>query len=98
MNYTDEKFERFIKGEISENALLGIREEWQFFKGDRVRCIRQYDNVHVGDTGTVMRTNKYESDSVGVKWDEPMGGHNLAGLCDYKYGWWMNHRQLELID
>jgi hypothetical protein len=98
MEYTDEQFERFIKGEISEDTLLGKREEGKFYVGDRVRCKITYDGrPHVGAKGTVLLEGSGKYGSIGVRWDERMGGHNLSRNCEEGRGWYIPPSNLELI-
>lgn len=67
-----------------------------FQVGDRVRCIKEYDGLAkaVGKIGTI---SLIDSNSYGVEFDEPVGGHTLGGICESGYGWWFHPQHLELV-
>jgi hypothetical protein len=100
MEYTDEKFERFMKGEITENQLLGKREEGKFYVGDRVRGIGLHDGKPInGKVGTI-RLLQYSSAL--VEFDENIGGHTgngrVAKPLPEGHGWFVAKSKLEFIE
>ncbi len=76
-----------------------------FEVGDRVECIVDYpdDNeyIRIGCLGTVCEELEDDLDglddpSIGVCWDEYVGGHNCNGNCEHGYGWRVFASQLVL--
>lgn len=67
-----------------------------FKVGDRVCCIRN-DGLKelVGKVGTVVEV---DSITVGIDFDESIGGHALSGKAREGHGWWLAHPFVELID
>lgn len=60
--------------------------------GDRVEfalktCLTHSGKLVSGDTGTIAMA---DSGSIGVIWDTFVGGHNLGGLCEEGYGWFVS--------
>lgn len=66
----------------------------RFSPGDRVEFIYKYSvnngRLTTGSIGTVVALRTASDLSVGVAWDEKMGGHSLGGKCPVGYGWWVN--------
>ena len=71
----------------------------EFHVGDRVRLIQDYPdgNGHliIGATGTIMHIDSRSS--IGVCWDEDIGGHDLNGFCERPYGWWVTGENIEVV-
>lgn len=60
-----------------------------FIIGDRVRCIKKYYNVQVGETGTYVKYDD-ECPEYGIWWDEGSEErHDLGGECPNYHGWYM---------
>ena len=64
----------------------------KFKEGDRVKCIGITARGY-GKVGTVRRMGE----SIGVEFDEDIGGHYLDGCCENGYGWWIKSSDLELV-
>ena len=59
--------------------------------GDRVQCIKKYELVREGETGTVCNMKKlgYYDLPIGVCWDDNIGGHNCDNKCPYGHGYYV---------
>lgn len=70
-----------------------------FNVGDRVKFIYEPGfnggRLVAGSIGTVAtsRANVF-GNLIGVVWDECMGGHDLDGMCEYGYGWWLEEEYI----
>lgn len=64
--------------------------------GDRVEFTGHCGNANlkVGYTGTIV---VIDHASIGVVWDNDIGGHNLGGECEYGYGWFVDESQITLL-
>lgn len=62
--------------------------------GDRVEVIETDGALKVGEKGTVLVA---EGGSVGVVWDNHIGGHSLDERCEYGHGWWIDPIRVKLI-
>ena len=81
------------------------REDFQI--GDRVICIDRgskrgsyVDNnpmIKTGMTGTVRKFRDYTDIAVGVEWDENVRSHNLGGLCEWGYGYYVHPNALQVL-
>lgn len=67
--------------------------------GDRICAAvdkpAENDELRAGDTGTIMVIDKGTLLPFGIKWDVYCSGHNLDGLCEYGYGWWVSGKDIE---
>lgn len=62
---------------------------------DRVFATRDIGNIPKNTQGVIAII---DSNAVGVVWDIKFdGGHDLGGLCEYGYGWWVNADDLNLV-
>ncbi len=70
-----------------------------FNVGDRVKCIAPFDGLDqlVGRTGTVMKTTTPPI-SVGVSFDDWLGGHDCGGTVENNSGRFGSGDCLELIE
>ena len=67
-----------------------------FRVGDRV--IAKYgidDMIPKGETGVVSLC---DDPSIGVVWDEFVGGHTLGGFCENGCGWWVLEDDIALLE
>ena len=64
--------------------------------GDRVICIsdRVDGNILHGRVGTIA----FIRGRIGVVFDEPVGGHDLSGECEYGLGWWVDEDDIALYE
>lgn len=52
-------------------------------------------NLKAGDTGTIVAIDTH---AIGVAWDKPLVcGHNIGGLCEYGYGWFVGKENITLL-
>lgn len=66
-----------------------------FAIGNRVVCVVSYDNVEVGETGTLVHFNEY-APQYGVRWDIAKDKrHDCLGNCESKHGWYVNRRNIK---
>ena len=56
--------------------------------GDRVQCIKKYEIVREGKTGTVCNMGDYDP-PIGVCWDDNIGGHDCDDKCPYGHGYYV---------
>lgn len=70
-----------------------------FCNGDRVLYVNPLPSGTLqGDSVGTIRDDS-DQDSLGVEFDNYFGaGHDLYGLCQYGYGWYISHSLLRLID
>lgn len=67
-----------------------------FQVGDRVVCVKRYDNVEVGETGTYVHKKKLRPEH-GVYWDKYHDNrHSCSSHCDNKHGYYVNECCIEL--
>lgn len=71
----------------------------KFKIGDRVKAVKEYDrnkNI-VGKIGTVIALNGYDTDHVGVEFDDTIGfgGHTCGGKGKDNHCWWCDDYILE---
>lgn len=67
----------------------------KFQYGDRVRCV--HDDMNecvVGKIGTIIEVCK---NTVGVEFDECIHGHSMSGRCRQGCGWYLTHKEVELV-
>lgn len=88
LSYTEEQFERYVRGEISESQLLGKKIDGVFEVGDEVVLTDGHDgNATPGMRGIVRRT---EGTHIGLEMlEERFIGHDLNGLLDNEKGWFV---------
>lgn len=66
-----------------------------FNVGDKVICVKDvYNNkIKVGLKGIVVDIVS----SIGVEWEEDIGGHSCNGRCKDRYGYFVNRDNIELL-
>lgn len=67
--------------------------------GDKVVCMINHPdgnlNIAVGSKGTVCNI----SGRIGVCWDDDVGGHHCdSHECVAGHGWWVDDKDLKLLD
>lgn len=70
--------------------------------GDRICAAidnpAENNELRAGDTGTVVIVDEGSRLPFGIKWDVYCSGHNLDGLCEYGYGWWVSGSEIIAIE
>ena len=73
----------------------------KFKIGDRVRAVNEYDDNEniVGKIGTVISVYDYDTDFIGVEFDDEIyfGGHSCGGKGKEGHCWWCPDRILEPV-
>ena len=64
--------------------------------GDRVQCIKKYEIVREGKTGTVCNMGDYDP-PIGVYWDNDIGGHDCGRRCPNRHGYYIPLRCITRI-
>lgn len=68
----------------------------EFQPGDRVKCVKKYPRLSIGESGTYLGRNNVWNDAA-VRWDKyKKGRHDCDRLCDYGYGWFVPFDRIEL--
>lgn len=82
---------------------LVVETPREFKVGDRVKvnekAYSNWENLKEKgvDLGTVIAYNN--KDSIGIEFDKNFGGHNCGkNDCKYGHGWWLNDREIELVE
>lgn len=96
-------FDDLVSGRITEKEYKLKLSYKEWVVGARVRAIEDYDSAPVkGKTGMIKWVGDIEYDSLGVEFDERMGGHRLRKGKEYLakegHGWFIPLGCLELID
>lgn len=68
--------------------------------GNRVRCIYVMDtekSCMLNKVGTIKEIDT-DDNTVGMVFDDNVGGHTLEGKCKDGYGWWMLPKQLKKVN
>lgn len=95
----DQLFEQLVKGKITDQEYEKRKQYAGLVKGARVMVTEDHDGAKVKHkTGTIIVP--YDGGSVGIKFDERIvnGGHNLSGLCEEGYGWYVEPRKIKLLE
>lgn len=66
-----------------------------FRVGDRVVAKHRIDDLIPKDAAGVVSLLGYPS--IGVVWDEFVGGHTLGGFCEDGFGWWVVEGEIALL-
>lgn len=70
----------------------------EFRVGDRVEFVYEHalnnGQLRPGSTGTIVAFRSSSPLTVGVEWDEEMGGHSLMKRCRAGHGWWMSEADI----
>lgn len=106
MSYSDEEFERYVRGEISESQLLRKKVDGVFEVGDRV--IAKHPD-HIGQFRPDIREKRKLKGTVvyihpkklyiGVEWDSYVKGHGGqdAYYGQYGYCWNVNENEIRHV-
>lgn len=75
----------------------------KFAIGDRVKCVKKgelgYEDVDVGQTGTIVVIGGDEYCEIGVRWDEKRAEfHTCRGECEIGYGYFVTDNMIAKID
>jgi len=68
---------------------------YDFKVGDRVVCIKDYECIKIGYTGTIVIIKEDDYPTIGVEWDTYVGGHDLEGESEYGHGYYVNPEDIE---
>lgn len=74
--------------------LISSKQSMEFKVGDKVICVKDYvDKVKVGLKGVIVDMES----SIGVEWEEDIGGHDCGGYCKSGYGYFVNRDNIKLL-
>lgn len=66
---------------------------------DRVVCMYSYDgNDSIVDEIGIVRGIDHDNDKAAVEFENHVYGHDLSGMCEYGYGWWIPLDYLSQIE
>lgn len=87
-------FEAMVRGEIDEKMYKQALKGKAWIRGTRVKVKGRSMNSE--GIGTICDV-KANEESIGVKFDTDIRGHDCNGNCEYGYGWYYGKNQLQLI-
>lgn len=69
----------------------------EFQVGDRVVCVRSFNPIRRGMTGTICqhKNQSLTGKSWGIAWDEYIEGHSCGGRCRDGYGYRLQEEYIE---
>lgn len=74
--------------------LISPQKSMEFKVGNKVKCVKDYDDkILIGMKGIIVDIT---SSSIGIEWEEDVGGHNCNKHCKDRYGYYVQKENIEL--